>query len=164
MSYLQKINSKIVSLDQAKLISKSWTKDQQKIVFTNGCFDLIHLGHIDYLSKAADLGDKLVIGVNTDSSVTQLKGSHRPIKNEKSRTTILAALEFVNLVILFSEKTPINLVNTLKPDILVKGSDYSFNEVVGAKETLENGGRVELIDFIEGYSSSLIESKIRNHP
>lgn len=163
MSSLQKINSKIVTQKEATLKANQWKKDGLSIVFTNGCFDLIHLGHIDYLSKASDLGHKLIIGVNTDNSVSKLKGKHRPIKDEVSRATILAALNFVDLVILFSEDTPINLITSLSPNVLVKGADYSINEVVGAKETIQNGGKVKLIKFLDGYSTSLIESKIRNH-
>lgn len=161
MKHLTKINSKIVSIDQATKTRESWKN--KTIVFTNGCFDLIHIGHIDYLSKAADLGDKLIIGVNTDQSVSKLKGSHRPIKDEKSRVTILAALNFVDLVILFDEDTPLELITKIQPNILVKGADYKIQNVVGAKEVLNAGGRVELIPFVEGHSTSSLEAKIRNH-
>lgn len=161
MKQLEKINSKILTLDEAIKICESW--ENEKIVFTNGCFDLIHLGHIDYLSKAADLGSKFIIGVNTDASVSKLKGTHRPIKDELNRTTILAALAFVDVVILFDEDTPINLITHLKPNVLVKGADYKLEDVVGAKEVLNLGGSVELIPFVEGYSTSSLEAKIRNH-
>lgn len=161
MKHLHLIQSKIVSLSEAKEILENWR--QSTICFTNGCFDLLHKGHIDYLSKAADLGDKLIIGVNTDASVSKLKGSHRPIKDEGSRALILASLSFVDLVILFDDDTPINLINQLNPNVLIKGADYKIDQVVGAKEVLANGGKVELIEYLEGYSTSSLESKIRNH-
>ncbi|MDC3220390.1 D-glycero-beta-D-manno-heptose 1-phosphate adenylyltransferase [Flavobacteriales bacterium] len=161
MTVLQQVNDKIVTLNNAKQITDRWSNE--RICFTNGCFDLLHLGHIDYLSKAADLADKLIIGVNTDQSVSKLKGSHRPIKDEVSRATILASLSFVDLVILFDEETPLNLIETIQPDILVKGADYTIDNVVGAKETIQRGGKVELISFLDGYSTSSLELKIRNH-
>ena len=161
MTILQQVNDKIVTLNTAKQITDRWSNE--RICFTNGCFDLLHLGHIDYLSKAADLADKLIIGVNKDQSVSKLKGSHRPIKDEVSRATILASLSFVDLVILFDEETPLTLIETIQPDILVKGADYTIDNVVGAKETIQRGGKVELISFLDGYSTSSLESKIRNH-
>jgi rfaE bifunctional protein nucleotidyltransferase chain/domain len=161
MTVFQQVNDKIVTLNNAKQITDRWSNE--RICFTNGCFDLLHLGHIDYLSKAADLADKLIIGVNTDQSVSKLKGSHRPIKDEVSRATILASLSFVDLVILFDEETPLNLIETIQPDILVKGADYTIDNVVGAKETIQRGGKVELISFLDGYSTSSLELKIRNH-
>lgn len=156
------IYHKIVSLETAKDISNEWRGSNQTIVFTNGCFDLLHLGHIDYLARAKDLGNKLIIGINSDKSVSTLKGEHRPIKDELSRATILASLDFVDLVIIFDDPTPINLIQNLLPNVLVKGADYTIDKVVGADFVLKNGGRVELINYLEGYSTSLIESKIRN--
>lgn len=161
MTWLKQINQKIIAFNSIIEFTDKWS--DQKICFTNGCFDLLHLGHIDYLSKAADLADKLIIGVNTDQSVSKLKGTHRPIKDEISRATILASLSFVDLVILFDEDTPINLIETIQPDVLVKGADYTLDKVVGAKETIKRGGQVELISFLDGYSTSSLESKIRNH-
>lgn len=161
MSQLKEINSKILSLEEAIKLGNTWPN--QKIVFTNGCFDLLHLGHIEYLSKAADLGDKLIVGLNTDKSVSRLKGDHRPIKDQLNRSTILAALNFVDAVILFDDDTPLELITSIKPDILVKGADYTIDNVVGAKEVLQSGGKVELIPFLEGYSTSSLEAKIRNH-
>ena len=161
MTWLKQINQKIIAFNSIIEFTDKWS--DQQICFTNGCFDLLHLGHIDYLSKAADLADKLIIGVNTDQSVSKLKGTHRPIKDEISRATILASLSFVDLVILFDEDTPINLIETIQPDVLVKGADYTLDKVVGAKETIERGGQVELISFLDGYSTSSLESKIRNH-
>lgn len=138
----------------------SWKKNGDKIVFTNGCFDIMHLGHVDYLSKAADLGTKLVVGLNSDASNQRLKGPTRPINQEASRAGVLASFFFVDAVVLFDEDTPQNLIQHIKPDVLVKGADYTIDQIVGAKEVLENGGEVKLISFLEGYSTSSIEKKI----
>jgi rfaE bifunctional protein nucleotidyltransferase chain/domain len=140
---------------------KVWRNDHKKIVFTNGCFDILHRGHVDYLAKAADLGDVLIIGVNTDSSVSKLKGPHRPIQDEQSRMQILAALGFVDAVILFDEETPYQLIKLVQPDVLVKGSDYKPEDIVGFDIVANKGGAVKTIDFIPGYSTSLIEQKIK---
>ncbi|MBK0382208.1 D-glycero-beta-D-manno-heptose 1-phosphate adenylyltransferase [Pedobacter sp. SD-b] len=137
-----------------------WKKEKQQLVFTNGCFDIMHLGHVDYLSKAADLGTKLIVGLNSDASTKNLKGPTRPICNQKSRAGLLAALFFVDAVILFDEQTPINLISRILPDVLVKGADYNIDQIVGAKEVLANGGEVKTISFLEGYSTSSIEQKI----
>jgi rfaE bifunctional protein nucleotidyltransferase chain/domain len=138
-----------------------WNEEGKQIVFTNGCFDLLHRGHVDYLAKAADLGDVLVIGVNTDASVSKLKGPHRPIQDEQSRMQILASLGFVDAVILFDEDTPYNLIQMVQPDVLVKGSDYKPEDIVGYDIVTAKGGSVKTIDFIPGYSTSLIEKKIK---
>ena len=138
-----------------------WKYMGLKTIFTNGCFDIIHYGHIDYLARAASLGGKLVIGLNTDASVSKLKGPNRPVQDEKSRALILAALQFVDAVILFDEETPKELISFLIPDILVKGSDYSIDQIVGADVVLNNGGRVETMDFVPGYSTSKIIEKIK---
>lgn len=138
-----------------------WRFTDQKIVFTNGCFDLLHLGHIDYLAKAADLGNKLVIGLNSDHSTSALKGPTRPITDQLSRSTILAALSFVDAVVLFDEPTPIDLIKAVMPDVLVKGADYSVSQIVGADVVLGKGGEVQTIEFLPGYSTSAIESRIK---
>jgi rfaE bifunctional protein nucleotidyltransferase chain/domain len=138
-----------------------WRKEKQTIVFTNGCFDILHRGHVDYLSKAADLGNKLIIGVNTDASVSKLKGPHRPIQDQESRMLILASLTFVDAVILFDEPTPYELIKLVQPDILVKGSDYQVENIVGYDIVQAKGGKIKTIDFIPGYSTSAIESKIK---
>jgi len=138
-----------------------WQIHNEKVVFTNGCFDLIHLGHIDYLAKAADLGDRLIIGVNTDASVSKLKGPTRPIIQEHTRLMKLAALTFVDAVILFNEETPLELITTIKPNVLAKGGDYTIDTIVGAKEVTESGGSVQVIPFLEGHSSTAIINKIR---
>lgn len=131
------------------------------VVFTNGCFDLLHRGHIDYLGKAADLADIMVIGLNTDVSVSRIKGPHRPINDQQGRAEVLAALGFVDYVILFGEDTPLNLIRTLQPDFLVKGSDYSVEDIVGADIVLAKGGKVVTLDYLPGYSTSAIEERIR---
>ena len=162
MSHHQHISNKIHTLDSLSKKIRSWNDANEKIVFTNGCFDLIHRGHVDYLSKAADLGTKLVIGVNTDASVNQLKGLHRPIQDEYTRQFILAAFEFVDAVILFGEQTPYDLINFIQPDVLVKGSDYKPEDIVGYDIVKAKGGEICTIDFLPGFSTSLIEKKIKN--
>lgn len=137
-----------------------WKSEDEKIVFTNGCFDIMHLGHVDYLAKAADLGSKLIIGLNSDASTTRLKGPTRPINNQLSRASILAAFFFVDAIILFDEETPIDLINTIMPNVLVKGADYTIENIVGAVEVLKNNGEVKTIAFLDGYSTSVIEQRI----
>jgi rfaE bifunctional protein nucleotidyltransferase chain/domain len=138
-----------------------WRFTDQKIVFTNGCFDLLHLGHIDYLSKAADMGNRLIIGLNSDISTTNLKGSSRPITDEVSRASLLASLFFVDAVILFDEETPLNLIAKVKPNVLVKGADYSIDQIVGADLVIASGGIVKTIEYLPGYSTTSIENKIK---
>jgi rfaE bifunctional protein nucleotidyltransferase chain/domain len=138
-----------------------WKSDGNKVVFTNGVFDLLHLGHITYLSKAAELGDKLIIGLNTDASVKRLKGESRPVNDQSNRAALLAALFFVDAVILFEEDTPRELITQLMPDILIKGADYTVENIAGAKEVLANGGEVKTISLVEGYSSTSIINKIK---
>ena len=131
------------------------------IVFTNGCFDILHRGHVAYLQKAKSLGDILIVGMNTDASVQKLKGPDRPVNTLEDRAFVLAALKSVDYVIAFDEDTPINLITTLKPDILVKGGDYSLETIVGAQEVIESGGRVEIIPFVEGKSTTSIIDSIK---
>jgi len=139
-----------------------WELRGKKIVFTNGCFDLLHLGHIDYLSKAKDLGDILIVGVNTDNSVVRLnKGENRPITNEQSRASIIASLFFVDAVVLFDEDTPYKLIKIVQPDVLVKGSDYKPEDIVGYDVVMAKKGEIRTIDYLEGYSTTTIEQKIR---
>lgn len=162
MTYMQIISNKIYSLDQLKKAIMAWRLKNDTIVFTNGCFDILHLGHIDYLAKAKDLGKRLIVGVNTDSSVKRLgKGNSRPINDEKSRSMIIASLQFVDAVILFDEDTPYELIKAIEPDVLVKGADYTIDRVVGADIVMERGGKVELIEYLEGYSTTNIEKKIK---
>ncbi|MBN1414149.1 MAG: D-glycero-beta-D-manno-heptose 1-phosphate adenylyltransferase [Bacteroidales bacterium] len=132
----------------------------KKIVFTNGCFDILHQGHIIYLSKAADNGDVLIIGLNSDNSVLKLKGTGRPVMNQESRALLLASLSFVSAVVVFDEETPYKLIQMVQPDVLVKGGDYKPEEIVGSDIVKAKGGEVLTIDFINGFSSSSILSKI----
>lgn len=153
--------NKIKAIAPAKELVDTWKKDGKKVVFTNGVFDLLHIGHITYLSKAAELGDKLIIGLNADSSVKRIKGDSRPINNQNSRAALLASFFFVDAVVIFEEDTPLNLISTLLPDILIKGADYSIENIVGAKEVLANGGEVKTITFVDGYSSTSIINRIK---
>ncbi len=154
-------SDKIKSLPSATSQVKTWQAMGQKVVFTNGCFDLLHLGHVDYLENARNLGDKLVIGLNTDSSVSRFKGPERPLQDQNSRARVLAALQFVDMVVFFDEDTPLNLISQLLPDILVKGSDYLAEKIVGADVVKRNGGVVKTIDFVPGYSTTRIVEKIK---
>jgi rfaE bifunctional protein nucleotidyltransferase chain/domain len=156
------LTGKINDLTSLKSLVQSWQSEGQKVVFTNGVFDLLHIGHITYLAKAAELGDKLIIGLNADSSVRRIKGESRPVNDQNSRAAILAALFFVDAIVVFEEDTPLNLISALLPDYLVKGADYSVENIVGAKEVIANGGEVKTINFVEGYSSTSIINKIRS--
>lgn len=161
MQNIQAIAHKILDWSAAQKQIQKWQDQGLEIVFTNGCFDLLHFGHLHYLAAARALGDKLVVGVNGPDSVQRLKGANRPINDEATRLNTLAALSFVDLVVSFSEDTPAELIDTLIPDILVKGGDYKIEDIVGAEIVLEKGGQVKTLDFIPGYSTSLIEAKIR---
>jgi rfaE bifunctional protein nucleotidyltransferase chain/domain len=160
-SHLEIVKSKIVSAQDLSEIMKKKQQQGEKFAFSNGCFDLVHQGHIDYLSKSRDLADYLVIGLNTDDSVRRLKGSHRPINDEYSRALMLASFLFVDYVVMFSEDTPYNLIKTLQPDILIKGSDYKVEDIVGYDIVVGRGGKVVTLDFIPGFSTTLIEKKIK---
>ncbi|MEJ6980996.1 D-glycero-beta-D-manno-heptose 1-phosphate adenylyltransferase [Pedobacter sp. P351] len=162
MDNLTLVENKILPLEKLNPFLSIWRFKEQKIVFTNGCFDLLHLGHIDYLAKAADLGNKLIVGLNSDSSTSSLKGTGRPITNQISRAHLLASLFFVDAVVLFNEATPFELIKAINPDVLVKGSDYTVDKIVGSDIVLANGGQVKTIEYIAGYSTSAIEQKIRN--
>lgn len=158
---MEKTGDKIKSLPEALRVVNSWKAQGKKIVFTNGCFDLLHLGHVDYLEKARNMGDKLVLGLNTDNSVSRFKGPDRPIQDEKSRARVLAALEFVDLIVLFDEDTPLALISAVLPDVLVKGSDYLAENIVGADVVKKAGGVVKTVALVEGYSTSKIVEKIK---
>jgi D-glycero-beta-D-manno-heptose 1-phosphate adenylyltransferase len=160
MNNLDVVQSRIYTKERLKPVLEMWKFQDKKIVFTNGCFDILHAGHIDYLSKAADLGNILIIGINSDDSVKRLKGSGRPLQNLESRLLVLASLFFVKVVIAFDEDTPYELIKFIQPDVLVKGSDYRENEIIGADVVKSNKGTVATIPFLEGYSTSLIEKKI----
>lgn len=160
MATLDVIRKKILAPEQVA----HWVSIQRflgkRIVFTNGCFDILHLGHVDYLARAADEGDVLLIGLNTDESTRRLKGPQRPINDEIQRAMLLASLHFVDAVILFGEDTPLELISSIQPDVLVKGADYSIEQIVGASLVLSAGGQVKTIEFLPGYSTSTIEKRI----
>jgi rfaE bifunctional protein nucleotidyltransferase chain/domain len=155
---LEKIND----LETLKSKVDFWQSEGDKVVFTNGVFDLLHIGHVTYMAKAANLGDKLIVGLNADSSVKRLKGEGRPVNDQANRAALLAALFFVDGIVVFEEDTPLNIITFLMPDILVKGADYTIDNIVGAKEVLANGGEVQTIDLVEGYSSTSIIQRIKN--
>ncbi len=159
---MEKAADKIKDLATARDIVLQWKAEGKKVVFTNGCFDILHLGHVDYLEKARSLGDKLVLGLNTDDSVSRFKGPQRPIQDQNSRAHILASLQFIDMVVLFNEDTPKDLISALIPDILVKGSDYLAENIVGADVVKLNGGVVKTIEFVPGYSTTRIVDKIKN--
>ena len=159
---LEKINNKIFGLEFLIKNLDQWRNENKKIVFTNGCFDLIHLGHIDILARSSDLGDILIIGVNSDSSIQKLKGENRPIIEENSRVKQLAALEFVDAVVLFHEDTPQKLIETIKPDVITKGGDYKAENVVGNEVVTQKNGQVVIIPLTQGYSTTSILKKIKD--
>jgi D-glycero-beta-D-manno-heptose 1-phosphate adenylyltransferase len=153
--------NKIHTLENLKKQVENWQSEGNKIVFTNGCFDIVHLGHIDYLEKARNLGNKLVLGLNTDASVKRLKGDTRPVVNEYARSRMMAAFEFVDAVVLFDEPTPKELIEAVKPDILVKGDDYTVETIVGADFVIAMGGVVKTISLVKGYSTTSLIEKIK---
>jgi rfaE bifunctional protein nucleotidyltransferase chain/domain len=156
------MQDKILTLDDAVAKRAQWQAAGEKVVFTNGCFDILHLGHVDYMEKAKALGHRLIVGMNTDASVRRLKGADRPVCDQTSRSRVMAALGCVDAVVLFDEATPEALIHAIKPDILTKGDDYSIANIVGADFVLANGGEVKTIPFVEGYSTSAIIRKIKN--
>ncbi|MCK4661971.1 MAG: D-glycero-beta-D-manno-heptose 1-phosphate adenylyltransferase [Bacteroidales bacterium] len=159
---INKINSKIISWESLKKEIEVIKRNKKKIVFTNGCFDLIHRGHIKYLAEASDFGDVFIIGLNTDKSINRIKGNKRPIKDELTRALLLASFMFVDFVVLFDQDTPYELIKLIKPDILIKGSDYNVNEIVGGDIIIENGGQIKTIEFLKAYSSTKLINKIIN--
>jgi D-glycero-beta-D-manno-heptose 1-phosphate adenylyltransferase len=156
MDKFELIKSKIITKEALTPLLNILRFKSKTVVFSNGCFDILHRGHIEYLSKAASLGDIMVMGLNTDASVKRLKGSNRPVQDEQSRAMVLASLRFVDYVVLFDEDTPYDLIDFIKPNILVKGSDYKEDQIVGADIVKKNGGKVITIDLVEGYSTSSI--------
>lgn len=170
MSRLSYLENKIVSLEEAKRLISLWQMKGDKVVFTNGCFDILHKGHVTYLAKSADLGNRLVVALNTDSSVReQGKGDDRPINSEDARAIVLAGLGFVDLIVFFCEQTPLDIIKELLPDVLVKGADYDPEEkdpnskkyIVGSDVVRANGGEVKVIDLVDGFSTTSILSKIK---
>jgi rfaE bifunctional protein nucleotidyltransferase chain/domain len=162
MNAKELLEDKIFAREALAARVEEWRSSGKKIVFTNGCFDLLHAGHLAYLSEAASLGGVLIVGLNSDESVQQLKGPNRPVNNEATRAAMLASMFFIDGVVLFSEDTPLELIKEIKPDLLVKGGDYEIHQIAGATETIANGGEVKVLDFLPGYSSSSIIEKIKN--
>ncbi len=160
MEKIEVIKNKLIKDEDISKKIAYWNFLDKKIVFTNGCFDVIHLGHIMYLSKAADIGNILIVGLNTDESVKRIKGNNRPINNQHARSITIASLFFVDAVILFDEDSPLELIRKVKPQIIVKGSDYSNDEIVGSDLVKSYGGDVATIDYVDGYSSSEIIKKL----
>lgn len=152
MNLLEHIRHKIVP--QSFFVEKEEQLHKQKIVFTNGCFDILHVGHVTYLAQARQLGDILVLGLNSDASVKRLKGPSRPINDEHSRALVLAALESIDYVVVFEEDTPYNVIAKVKPDVLVKGGDYQIKDIVGADIVQQRGGLVTTIPFVDGFSTT----------
>lgn len=155
---LEQIRAKIVLRDALPDLRAAW--GDKKVVFTNGCFDIVHRGHVEYLAGAAELGDILVVGLNTDASTRRLKGASRPLQDETSRATVLASLQVVSYVALFDEDTPYELIRQVQPDVLVKGADYRAEDIVGYDVVVARGGRVETIALVEGYSTSSVVAKM----
>jgi len=171
MSRLNYLESKIVTLEDAKRLIAMWHLKGDKVVFTNGCFDILHKGHVTYLAKAAELGNRLIVAINTDKSVKQQgKGEDRPINSEDARAIVLASLGFIDLVLFFEEQTPQNVIDILIPDVLVKGADYDPDEkdslskkyIVGSDVVLKNGGQVVAIQLVEGFSTTSILNKLND--
>ena len=158
----QHLENKIVTADVAAERIVLWHSVGDRVVFTNGCFDLLHYGHLHYLADARDLGERLVVGLNSAASVSRLKGPHRPINDELTRTHLLAALAVVDMVVVFEEDTPLRLIRLLQPDILVKGGDWQPEQIVGSDLVLARGGQVLSLPFVAGYSTTNIEQKILN--
>jgi rfaE bifunctional protein nucleotidyltransferase chain/domain len=153
---------KIVTLAEGIELRKQWKANGEKVVFTNGCFDILHLGHIDYLEKSSEFGTQMIVAVNSDASVRTLeKGVERPINYEYARARLIAALEFVSMVIIFGESTPLELIQALNPDVLVKGDDYTIETIVGAKEVIAAGGEVKTIALVPDYSTTKIIQKLK---
>lgn len=161
MKSVQPIPSKIVSLSELEKQIRRWRLKNYRIVFTNGVFDILHEGHIASLSQAATHGNMLIVGVNSDASVKRLKGPSRPVNNENARALVLASLLMVDAVVLFEEDTPLDLIKTIMPDVLVKGGDYTIEQIAGAKEVIANGGEVILAGIVEGVSTTAIIKKMR---
>jgi rfaE bifunctional protein nucleotidyltransferase chain/domain len=161
MTKLEIIASKVLGGESLERQLALWRFKNERLVFTNGCFDILHRGHIEYLARAADLGSLLIVGLNTDASVKRLKGISRPVNNEHDRALLLASLHFVDAVILFDDDTPYRLIQRIQPDILVKGGDYQVDDIVGNDIVRAKGGQIIVIDLLRGYSTTSLYTKIR---
>ena len=160
MRTYQNIEEKILSQEDLIIVIRKIRDQGLSIVFTNGCFDIIHQGHIRYLSEASDMGDILIVGLNTDDSVRRLKGKNRPLQDQGSRAITLAAISFIDYIVLFDEDTPLRIIETIMPDILVKGGDYTPEKIVGYDVVQAGGGKVVTIPLEKGYSTSIIINKL----
>lgn len=156
------VEDKIMSLKTLLSQLEQWRKKGEKIVFTNGCFDILHTGHITLINHCATIGDKVIIGLNTDKSVQKLKGQNRPVNNENDRALLLASLQNIDAVVLFEEETPLNLIKAISPDVLVKGGDYKKDEIVGADDVLAAGGNVEIVSLVVGKSTTALIKQLNN--
>ena len=156
MDTLTTIKNKLLSREDLETKLLEWRSLKKNIVFTNGCFDILHRGHVEYLAQASDLGDKLIVGLNTDASVKRLKGETRPVNDEQSRALLLSALQFVDAVVLFGEDTPYELIKQVQPDVLVKGNDYRPEEIIGYDIVTAKCGKVLTINFVDGFSTTNI--------
>ena len=162
MSFHNKLAQKLVSKEKLQNLLQDWNSKNQQIVFTNGCFDILHAGHVEYLCHARDLGDKLILGLNTDASVKRLgKSPERPINSEDTRATILAGLECIDAIVLFDEDTPLELITFVQPDVLVKGNDYKAEDIVGYDVVTAKGGKVITIQLVEGFSTTNLIQKMK---
>ena len=161
MKQINAIEKKIYTLPELLAVAMGWRITSRTIAFSNGCFDILHEGHIYSLSQAAKEADMLVIGINSDASTKRLKGDERPINNEHSRALLLASLAIVDAVVIFEEDTPLELISAILPDVIVKGGDYTIEQIVGAKEVVGNGGRVVINSIVDGFSTTGIIAKIR---
>ena len=159
--FTKEIENKILSNDSLSKTIDLLRKSDKKVVFTNGCFDLLHPGHLKLLQKAKSFGDVLIVGINSDSSVRILKGEGRPVVNQEDRLVILACLKIVDFVIIFEEETPLNLIKCISPSVLVKGGDYKLSEIVGGEYVIKNGGKVKIVKLKEGYSTSKFLKEIK---
>lgn len=161
MDYYNIIQNKILNQQNLYPVLSEWKKNKLKIVFTNGCFDILHRGHVEYLAKAASFGDVMILGLNSDKSVRSIKGPERPVQDERTRSLVLASLQFVAAVTLFEEDTPYELIKKVQPDFLVKGADYKPEDIVGYDILMANGGSVKTIELVEGHSTTGIINKLR---
>ena len=159
---LKKIENKIYTLNQLMIQMKNWKAHKKKVIFSNGCFDLIHLGHIEILARSSDLGNILIVAINSDKSIKKIKGNKRPILEEESRLKQIAALEFVDAVVLFDEENPYEIIKSLLPNVIVKGGDYCPEDVIGNNLITQSGGEVIIIPLTKGYSTTTIFDKIKN--
>lgn len=163
MEILERLKAKIIDKDGLRRVSRAWRLKSKKIAFTNGCFDILHVGHLHTFAYAADRSDVLVVGLNSDESVRTLKGDSRPIVDQEQRALMLASLQMIDAVVIFNKETPIDVIEYLKPDLLVKGGDWPKDQIVGSDVVIQAGGTVESVPFIDGISSTILLDKLDKH-